>query len=134
MEREGTKFRCGQHWYSSFLQVCLLSSFLSSPHPFLASSSGFRTKLAYTLVFKPVSSPYLLYLSYLPPLSPLHPLSIPSPSLLPSPLPLSLSLSSLIFPFRLLSMKTSNGLAIIPRGSGSIATGSFVSVILTGVL
>jgi len=35
---------------------------------------------------------------------------------------------------RLLSMKTSNGLAIIPKGSGSISAGSFVPVILTGLL
>lgn len=35
---------------------------------------------------------------------------------------------------RLLSMKTSNGLAIIPKGNGSVSAGSLVSVILTGPL
>eukprot|EP00026_Physarum_polycephalum_P005195 Phypoly_transcript_05225.p1 GENE.Phypoly_transcript_05225~~Phypoly_transcript_05225.p1 ORF type:complete len:667 (-),score=107.75 Phypoly_transcript_05225:4-1980(-) len=35
---------------------------------------------------------------------------------------------------RLLSMKTSNGLAIIPKGNGSLPSGSFVPVIITGPL
>jgi hypothetical protein len=56
------------------------------------------------------------------------------PFFISPPFLLAFSYGSFLLFARLLSMKTSNGLAIIPKGNSSVATGSLVAVIITGPL